>query len=63
MVEFRCKKCNRKLGMEHIIEGELEVRCPRCKTYNTLRSGRTSRVIDTFRPKIYNKDEKINKSL
>lgn len=32
MNPFRCYNCNKLLGM---IEGKVEIRCPRCKTMNT----------------------------
>ena len=32
MVEARCKKCNKKLGM---VSGDYEIKCPRCGEMNT----------------------------
>lgn len=32
MNELKCSKCGKKLGAN--LKGEVEVVCPRCKTYN-----------------------------
>lgn len=37
MQEFRCKKCGRLLAMEDIRQGELEIKCKYCKTFNVIR--------------------------
>lgn len=37
MQEFRCKKCGRLLAKEHIREGEIEIKCKYCKTFNTIK--------------------------
>jgi len=37
MKEFRCRKCGKLLARE-AISGALEIRCPRCKTQNRLRT-------------------------
>ena len=36
MKEFRCWNCNRLLAQEDI-EGELRIKCPKCKKMNNLR--------------------------
>lgn len=33
MKEFRCEKCGKLLAK---IEGKAEIKCPRCKTINTM---------------------------
>ncbi len=33
MIEFRCVKCGKKLGM---LKGIAEIKCPRCKKINKL---------------------------
>lgn len=33
LLEFRCIKCGKKLGM---IKGIAEIKCPRCKKINTI---------------------------
>lgn len=33
MTPFRCSNCKKLLGM---IEGNAEIKCPKCKTMNTL---------------------------
>ena len=39
MQEIRCKKCGKLLGR---IDGEYEIKCPRCKTMNTNKNIRES---------------------
>lgn len=46
MIEFRCKKCNHLLGKELITEGSLQIKCPRCGTFNTLEQ-RKGGMVDT----------------
>nr|WP_287410682.1 Com family DNA-binding transcriptional regulator [Pseudodesulfovibrio sp.] len=36
MKEFRCWNCNRLLAKENI-EGEIRIKCPKCKRMNNLR--------------------------
>lgn len=36
MVQFRCKKCNALLCMEHVIEGVIEIKCYNCNELNRL---------------------------
>lgn len=38
MNELRCKKCNRKLGEEDIVEGKIDIVCPRCNTLNQYKT-------------------------
>ena len=45
-MEVRCKKCNKKLVLN--FEGELEMYCPRCKTYNKFYSGYNSYALVTL---------------
>ncbi len=33
MIEFRCTKCNKKLGM---VSGKVEIKCPRCGAMNRI---------------------------
>ena len=38
MNELRCQKCNRKLGEGDIVEGMIEIMCPRCNTKNQYKT-------------------------
>lgn len=55
MVEYRCKTCNHLLAKEEIRDGKLEIKCHKCKTYNTVAVivGKKPKF-DTFRPTVYN---------
>ena len=37
MIDLRCKRCGNLLLKEDVIIGEVEVKCPRCNTYNYVR--------------------------
>ena len=34
--EHRCKQCNALLFKEHIKEGLVEIKCPKCNTYSII---------------------------
>lgn len=53
MIDFRCKACGHLLAKEGIREGALEIRCPKCKTYNTIKVVGSQVAVDTFLPSIY----------
>lgn len=36
MIDYRCRKCNSLLFKEDIRKGEVEIKCPKCNTYNTI---------------------------
>lgn len=36
MSEFRCAHCDRLLAMVKLIEGQIEIKCPRCKASTRL---------------------------
>ena len=63
MIEFRCKTCDRLLAKEHIQRGEVEIRCPKCKTYNTLTFNDFGKKVDTFRPSVYDIKYKREESI
>ena len=46
MVDMRCKNCGALLAKENIRAGEIEIKCPKCNTFNTIR-------VDTFGPIVY----------
>jgi LSD1 subclass zinc finger protein len=36
MLEYRCKKCQNLLMREDVREGDVEIKCPRCNTFNII---------------------------
>lgn len=36
MQQFRCKKCQKLLCKESVRDGEVEIKCPACNTYNYI---------------------------
>lgn len=57
MIEYRCKKCGTLLMKESIKSGCIEIKCPRCNTFNLIereiiiiRGGTVVSAIDTGKP-------------
>jgi len=52
MLEVRCSKCHRLLLKEDMRDGEIEIKCHKCNTFNTVSrriviQQQTSKTIDT----------------
>ena len=53
MVEIRCKKCGKKLGM---VDGAYELKCPRCKPEH-IEKGNTNKVRESVEDASKNKSD------
>jgi len=57
MFEYRCKKCKTLLMKESVRDGLVEIKCPRCNTFNTIERivSRKTVWVDTKKKKKDNK--------